>query len=81
LAYDIRFRGGVTGTNRPAHIKIFRCGVSVAARDFDGDGRDEILTGAATGVPHVKGFRGLVRLEAFSLFPGDPQSRAGVNVG
>jgi len=54
LAYDIRFRGGVTGTNRPAHIKIFRCGVSVAARDFDGDGRDEILTGAATGVPTSK---------------------------
>jgi len=42
-----------------------------------GDGRDEILT----GVPHAKGFRGPVGLEAFSLFSGDHQSRAGVNVG
>jgi len=42
-----------------------------------GVGRDEI----PTGVPHAKGFRGLVGLEALSLFSGDPQSRAGVNVG
>lgn len=65
LAFDPRFRGGV----------------SVAARDLDGDGRDEILIGAGTGAPHVKGFRGLVGLEAFSLFSGDPRSPAGVNVG
>ena len=65
LAFDPRFRGGV----------------SVAARDLDGDGRNEILIGAGTGTPHVKGFRGLVGLEVFSLFSGDPRSPAGVNVG
>lgn len=40
----------------------FRGGVNVAAGDFDGDGKDEIITGPASGGgPHVKVWRVLIQ--------------------
>jgi len=64
LAYDENFRGGV----------------NVAAGDIDGDGIDEIITGAGTtGGPHVKAFKadGTV---ITSFFAYNEDFRGGVDV-
>ncbi len=64
LAYDERFTGGV----------------SVAAADVDGDGRDEIVTGAGRGGgPHVRIFQPNGRAIG-GFFAFDQKSRAGVAV-
>lgn len=64
MAYDAGFRGGV----------------SVAAADMDGDGKDEIITGAGpSGGPHVRVFAPSgVPMGGFFAF--DPRQRAGVDV-
>ncbi|MBU0625011.1 FG-GAP repeat protein, partial [Patescibacteria group bacterium] len=64
FAYDWRFRGGA----------------GVCAGDLNGDGRDEIITGAGSGGgPHVRVFNGWGRpLSGF--FVGDPNSRNGIRV-
>jgi hypothetical protein len=65
MAYDVNFRGGVY----------------VAAADVNGDGIDDIITGAgASGGPHVKVFDGLTGNVIYSFFAYDPAFRGGVEV-
>lgn len=63
-----------------AYIQHFRGGVNVAAGDIDGDGIDEIITGAGpTGGPHVRIFdqRGNVKDQFFAY---NKFFRGGVNI-
>jgi hypothetical protein len=48
--------------------------VNVAGGDVNGDGRDDIITGAAATAPHVKAFDGMTGAELLSFFayPGAP---------
>lgn len=65
FAYDYRFRGGVR----------------VAAGDLDGDGKDEIVTGAGPGGgPHVRIFNSAGKVRDKGFFAADPASRNGVVV-
>jgi hypothetical protein len=65
FAYDRRFRGGV----------------HVAAGDIDGDGVDEIITGAgADGGPHVQVFDGRTLAIRQSFFAYEPTFTGGVTV-
>jgi hypothetical protein len=64
MAYDERFRGGV----------------DVAAGDLDGDGRDEVVTGAGVGGgPHVRTFS-LAGAVKGGFFAFDSARRSGVDV-
>ncbi|RMD59483.1 hypothetical protein D6821_01095, partial [Candidatus Parcubacteria bacterium] len=63
-----------------AYADNFRGGVNVAAGDIDGDGQDEIITGAGPGGgPHIRIFNNHAQAEGqfFSFFPA---FRGGVNV-
>jgi len=63
-----------------AYAPHFRGGVKVAAGDVDGDGVDEIITGAGfTGGPHVRIFTLSGKLKGH-FFAYDPGFRGGVNV-
>src|SRR5439155_13300663 len=65
FAYDTAFRGGVT----------------VAAADVNGDGTDDIITGAGPGGgPHVKVFDGASGALLASFFAYDAAFRGGVFV-
>ena len=65
LAYDSRFRGGV----------------SVAAGDMNGDGKAEIVVGAGPGGgPHVRVFNRYGRSLYAGFFAYDSRFRGGVNV-
>ncbi len=44
----------ITGANIVTFPTSFRNGVRLAAADFDGDGRDEIVVGGANGKPHLR---------------------------
>jgi subtilisin family serine protease len=63
-----------------AYDEQFRGGVSVAAGDLDGDGRDEIITGAGPGGgPHIRIFTPSAQ-PIGGFFAYDEQFRGGVSV-
>ncbi len=63
-----------------AYNKEFKGGVSVAAGDINGDGIDEIITGAkASGGPHVRAFS-LNGTPKASFFAYDKEFKGGVSV-
>lgn len=65
MAYDLSFTGGVF----------------VASADFDGDGYDDVVTGADSGGgPHVKVFSGFNGDEIRSFFAYNPVFTGGVRV-
>jgi hypothetical protein len=60
----------------------FRGGAFVAAGDFDGDGKADIVVGAdAGGGPEVRVFSGATSLPIASFFPYNPAFAGGVRVG
>ncbi|MBI4133241.1 VCBS repeat-containing protein [Candidatus Uhrbacteria bacterium] len=64
-----------------AYDKNFRGGVEVAVGDIDGDGQDEIITGAgAGGAPEVRIFRGDGTIVQSGFMAYDARFRGGVNV-
>ncbi|MFO0807974.1 MAG: beta-1,3-glucanase family protein [Gemmataceae bacterium] len=80
----VRAFSGVDGhvlLNFFAYDKSFTGGVFVAVGDVDGDGRDDIVTGAdAGGGPHVKVFSGTRGAELMSFFAYDAAFSGGVRV-
>jgi hypothetical protein len=64
FAYDVGFVGGV----------------SVANGDIDGDGIDDLITGALNGPAHVKVFKGGTGAEIRSFFAFDQSLLVGANV-
>jgi hypothetical protein len=64
-----------------AYNASFSGGVFVASADVNGDGRDDIITGAgAGGGPHVRVFSGLDGAELFSFYAYHPKLDSGVSV-
>ncbi|MDY3555762.1 VCBS repeat-containing protein [Gemmata sp. JC717] len=60
----------------------FLGGVNVALGDVTGDGRDDVVTGAAAGTsPHVKVFDGATSATLQSFMAFDDGFKGGVNVG
>ena len=65
-----------------AYDTLFAGGVRVAAADVNGDGKDDIITGAGRGGgPQVKAFDGTSPALLDSFFAFDPNFRGGVYVG
>jgi hypothetical protein len=65
-----------------AYAAAFAGGVSVAVGDVNGDGSDDIITGAGFGGgPHVKVFDGVSGAVLYSFFPYSTEFRGGVFVG
>ena len=60
----------------------FTGGVRVSLRDIDGDGRDDIVTGAGVGGgPAVRVTSGATGAELDSFYSTDPDNLGGVYVG
>jgi hypothetical protein len=65
-----------------AYNPLFRGGLYVAAGDVNGDGTDDIITGAGTGGgPHVRVFSGLDHSVLTEFFAYNPGFLGGVRVG
>jgi hypothetical protein len=74
-----RFMEGPIGNITP--YRGFAGGVYVAAGDVDGDGRDDVITGAgAGGGPHVKVFSGVDGSQIASFYAYHAGFRGGVRV-
>jgi hypothetical protein len=72
--------GHLKKANFFAYDGNFRGGVSVAYGDIDGDGQDEIVTGAGPGGgPHIRAFEEGGQ-EIANFFPFHPDFRGGINV-
>jgi RHS repeat-associated protein len=64
-----------------AYSPLFTGGVFVASADVNGDGRDDIITGAgAGGGPHVRVFNGLNGTELMSFYAYNSLFTGGVDV-
>lgn len=64
-----------------AYATSFKGGVSVAVADVDGDGKDEIITGAGPGGgPHLRSFEGNGAANGPGFFAYDPNYFGGLNV-
>jgi len=63
-----------------AYDQNFRGGVRVAAGDVNGDGRDDIITGAGNGSAPVRAFDGPSLAALDSFFALDPKSGKGLFV-
>ncbi|MEO2089046.1 MAG: transporter, partial [Gemmataceae bacterium] len=75
-------RAGGESVSFFAYAPVFAGGVSVAARDVDGDGVSDIVTGAGPGGgPHVAAFRGLTLDPLLNLYAFAPEFTGGVYVG
>ncbi|UXI68039.1 FG-GAP repeat domain-containing protein [Tahibacter amnicola] len=83
---EIKVFDGATGTQVAdffAYLPGFSGGVFVAAGDYDGDGRADLITGAdadAGAGPHVKVFSGATGGEMASFFAFAASFRGGVRV-
>jgi len=65
-----------------AYDPTFTGGVSVTSKDLEGDGQDELVTGAGPGSkPHVKVFNFSDLQEVRSFFAFTPTDFRGVFVG
>jgi hypothetical protein len=74
-------RGNLINVGFFAYDKNFRGGVNITCGDLDGDGRDEIMTGANYGGgPHVRIFNGQGELKYPGFFAYDKNFRGGVNL-
>ena len=75
------FDGAGAPAGRPgflAYAADFRGGVAVAAGDFDGDGRDDLVTApGAGGAAHVKVFKGTTGELLNNFYAFDPAGRGG----
>jgi hypothetical protein len=78
------FSGDDTGNpllNFFAFDSKFRDGVNVSTVDLNGDGADDIITGAGTGgAPHVRVISGVDGAELENFFAFDPNGRGGARV-
>ncbi|HVK09358.1 MAG TPA: hypothetical protein VM597_11330 [Gemmataceae bacterium] len=78
------FSGDDTGNpllNFFAFDSKFRDGVNVSTVDLNGDGTDDIITGAGTGgAPHVRVISGVDGAELENFFAFDPNGRGGARV-
>lgn len=64
-----------------AYSPNFEGGTNIAAGDINGDGKDEIITGAGTGGgPHVRAFSGTGKDLGVNIFPYPMDFRGGVDV-
>ena len=63
-----------------AYAPGFTGGVNVATGDLDGDGRDEVVTGTASGAPHVRAFDGRTGGEVAGFYADSPTFTGGVSV-
>jgi hypothetical protein len=80
--FDASSQGTTPVRSIVAYDPSFKGGVFVAAGDVNGDGFDDIITGAgAGGAPHVKVFYGATFAEPFTFTPFDAAFKGGVRVG
>jgi hypothetical protein len=83
-APHVKVFDGLTGSEVRgffAYDQAFRGGVYVASADVNGDGRDDIITGAGPGAaPHVRVFNGVTNAEILSFFAYDTAFTGGVFV-
>ena len=84
LSNHVKVFDGVTGAELQSYFAYgagFTGGVSVAAGDFNFDGRADIITGAGAGAgPHVKVFNGKDNTELASFFAFSAGFQGGVRV-